>query len=57
MFKAFTKTTKFTFDVIVFGFLKKAINKVILNKRLKAIINQKPFFKSSLYKIKMLKKT
>jgi hypothetical protein len=38
-FKAFIKTTKFIFDVIVFGFLKKAISKVMLNKRLRAIIN------------------
>jgi hypothetical protein len=37
MFKAFAKTIKFTFNVIVFGFSKKAINKVTLDKRLRAI--------------------
>jgi hypothetical protein len=55
MFKAFTKTTKFTFNVIVFGFFKRAINKVTLNKRLKAIISQNLFFKSGLCKIRVLK--
>jgi hypothetical protein len=39
MFKAFIKTIKFIFNVIVFGFFKEVINKVILNKKLKAIIN------------------
>jgi hypothetical protein len=39
MFKTFTKTIKFIFNVIVFSFLKKAINKVILNKKLRAIIS------------------
>jgi hypothetical protein len=39
MFKAFAKTIKFTFDVIVFSFLKEAINKVMLNKKLKTIIS------------------
>jgi hypothetical protein len=38
-FKASAKTTEFTLDVIVFGFLKKAINKVTLDKRLGAIIS------------------
>ena len=56
MFKAFVKTIKFTFNVIVFSFLKKAINKVTLNKKLKAIISQNLFFKNSLHKIKMLKR-
>jgi hypothetical protein len=56
MFKAFIKTIKFTFDVIVFGFLKEAINKIILNKRLRAIISQNFSLKDSLYKIKVLKK-
>jgi hypothetical protein len=56
MFKAFVKTIKFIFNVIVFGFFKGAINKVILNKRLGAIISQNLFLKSSLYKIKVLKK-
>jgi hypothetical protein len=37
MFKAFAKTTEFTFNVIVFGFFKEAISKVTLNKRLRAI--------------------
>jgi hypothetical protein len=57
MFKAFIKTIKFTFNLIVFGFLKRAINKVILNKRLRAIITQNSFFKSSLYKIKVFKRS
>jgi hypothetical protein len=39
MFKAFAKTIKFIFNVIIFSFLKEAINKVTLNKRLRAIIN------------------
>jgi hypothetical protein len=39
MFKASIKTIKFIFNIIIFGFLKEAINKVMLNKRLKAIIN------------------
>jgi hypothetical protein len=56
MFKAFVKTIKFIFNVIVFGFLKKAINKVMLNKRLRAIISQNPFLKSGLRKIKVLKR-
>jgi hypothetical protein len=38
-FKAFAKTTEFTFNVIVFSFFKEAINKVTLNKRLGAIIS------------------
>jgi hypothetical protein len=56
MFKAFIKTIKFTFNVIVFGFFKEAINKVILNKRLRAIISQNPFLKSGLRKVKVLKR-
>jgi hypothetical protein len=55
-FKAFAKTIKFTFNVIVFSFLKKAINKVMLNKRLGAIISQNPFLKSGLCKVKVLKR-
>jgi hypothetical protein len=39
MFKAFTKTIKFIFNIIIFSFFKKAINKVTLNKRLKVIIS------------------
>jgi hypothetical protein len=39
MFKAFIKSTKSTFNVIVFSFLKRAISKVTLNKRLGAIIS------------------
>jgi hypothetical protein len=54
-FKAFVKTTEFIFNVIVFGFLKRAINKVTLNKRLRAIISQNFSLKSSLRKIKVLK--
>jgi hypothetical protein len=38
-FKAFAKTIEFTFDMIVFSFLKKAISKVTLDKRLRAIIS------------------
>jgi hypothetical protein len=39
MFKVFIKTTKFIFNVIVFSFFKKVINKVILNKKLRVIIS------------------
>jgi hypothetical protein len=39
MFKAFAKTIKSIFNVIVFGFLKGAINEVTLNKRLGTIIS------------------
>jgi hypothetical protein len=56
MFKAFVKITKFIFNVIVFSFFKKAISKVTLNKKLRAIISQNLSLKSSLYKIKVLKK-
>jgi hypothetical protein len=56
MFKAFTKTTKSIFNVIVFGFLKKAINKVTLDKRLGAIISQNLSFKNGLRKIRVLKR-
>jgi hypothetical protein len=56
MFKAFVKTTEFIFNIIVFGFLKEAINKVMLNKRLRAITSQNPSLKSSLYKVRVLKK-
>jgi hypothetical protein len=55
MFGAFAKTTKSTFDVIVFGFLKEAINEVMLNKRLRAIISQNLSFKSGLRKIRVFK--
>jgi hypothetical protein len=55
-FKAFVKTIKFTFNVIIFDFLKRAINKVMLDKRLGAIISQNLSFKNSLCKIRMLKK-
>jgi hypothetical protein len=57
MFKAFAKTIKSIFNIIVFSFLKKAINKVTLDKRLGAIISQNPFLKSSLYKIRVLKES
>jgi hypothetical protein len=56
MFKAFAKTTKSTLNVIVFSFPKEAINKVTLNKRLRAIISQNPSLKSNLCKIKVLKR-
>jgi hypothetical protein len=39
MFKAFVKITKFTFNVIIFGFFKEVISKVMLNKKLRAIIS------------------
>jgi hypothetical protein len=39
MFKAFAKTIKSIFNVIIFGFLKRAINRVTLNKRLRTIIS------------------
>jgi hypothetical protein len=41
--------------VIVFSFLKGAINRVTPDKRLKAIISQNPFLKSGLRKIRVLK--
>jgi hypothetical protein len=56
MFRALAKTTKSTLDVIVFGFLKGAISRVTLNKRLKTITSQNPSLRSSLRKIKVLKK-
>jgi hypothetical protein len=56
MFKAFAKTIEFIFNVIVFGFLKGAINKVTPNKRLGTVISQNPSFKSSLRRIKVLKR-
>jgi hypothetical protein len=57
MFKAFAKTTEFILNIIVFGFLKRAINKVTLNKRLGVIISQNLSLKSSLHKIKVLKRS
>jgi hypothetical protein len=42
--------------VIVFGFLKGAISKVMPDKKLKAITSQNPSVKSSLRKIRVLKK-
>jgi hypothetical protein len=39
MFRAFVKTIKSTLNIIVFGFFKKAISKVMLDKKLKAIIS------------------
>ena len=42
MFRAIAKAIKTIFNIIVFGFLKKAINSIITNKRLKAIISQNP---------------
>jgi hypothetical protein len=39
MFKAFIKFIKFIFNIIVFGFFKRVINKIILNKKLRAIIS------------------
>jgi hypothetical protein len=56
MFKAFIKTIKFIFDVIVFGFLKEAINKVMSNKKLRVITSQNLSLKSGLRKIKVLKR-
>jgi hypothetical protein len=56
MFKAFAKTIKSIFNIIVFGFLKEAISKVMPNKKLGTIISQNFFFKSSLYKIRVLKR-
>jgi hypothetical protein len=56
MFKAFAKITKFTFNVIVFGFFKEAISRVTPDKRLKAIISQNPSLKSSLCKIRVFKR-
>jgi hypothetical protein len=56
MFKAFIKTIKFTFNVIVFSFFKGAINKVMPDKRLRVITSQNPSLKSGLRKIKVLKR-
>jgi hypothetical protein len=56
MFRAFAKTIKFTLNVIVFGFLKRAISKVTLNKRLRAITSQNLSLKSGLRKIRVLKR-
>jgi hypothetical protein len=53
MFKAFAKTTKFIFNVIVFGFSKEAISKVTPDKRLGAITSQNLSLKSDLRKINM----
>jgi hypothetical protein len=36
-FKAFAKTIKSTFNIIVFSFFKEVISKVTLDKKLKAI--------------------
>jgi hypothetical protein len=47
MFKAFAKTTKFIFNIIVFGFSKGAINRVTLDKRLRAITSQNPFLRTA----------
>jgi hypothetical protein len=55
-FRASAKTTESIFDVIVFGFFKKAISRVTLDKRLGAIISQNPSLKSGLCKIRVLKK-
>jgi hypothetical protein len=55
MFKAFIKTIKFILNIIVFSFFKEAINKVMLNKRLRAITSQNLSLKSSLRKIRVLK--
>jgi hypothetical protein len=54
-FKAFAKTIKFIFDVIVFSFPKGAINRVMPDKRLGAITSQNLSLKSGLRKIKVLK--
>jgi hypothetical protein len=56
MFKALAKTIEFTFNIIVFSFLKEAINKVTPNKRLGTITSQNLSFKSSLRKIRVLKR-
>jgi hypothetical protein len=56
MFKAFVKTIKSIFNVIVFSFPKKVISKVTLNKRLRTITSQNLSLKSGLRKIKMLKR-
>jgi hypothetical protein len=55
-FKAFAKTTESILNVIVFGFLKEAINKVTPDKRLRAITSQNPSLKSGLRKIRVLKR-
>jgi hypothetical protein len=39
MFKAFIATIKFIYNIIVFSIFKKVISKVMLNKKLKAIIS------------------
>jgi hypothetical protein len=56
MFRAFAKTIESILNVIVFSFLKGAINKVTLNKRLRVITSQNLSLKSSLHKIKVFKR-
>jgi hypothetical protein len=56
MFKAFVKTIEFIFNVIVFGFLKRVISRVMSYKRLRTIISQNLSLKSSLRKVKVLKR-
>jgi hypothetical protein len=55
-FGALAKTTESTFDMIVFGFPKEAISRVTPNKRLGTITSQNPSLKSSLRKVKVLKR-
>jgi hypothetical protein len=55
-FGASAKTIESTLDVIVFCFPKEAINKVTPDKRLGAITSQNLFLKSSLRKVRVLKR-
>jgi hypothetical protein len=55
-FRALAKTIESTFNVIVFGFLKGAISRVTFNKRLRTITSQNLSLRSSLRKVKVLKR-
>jgi hypothetical protein len=56
MFRALAKTIESTFDVIVFGFLKEVISGVTPNERLGTITSQNLFLRSSLRRVKVLKR-
>ena len=55
MFGAIARATKTTLDVIVFGFLKRAISGTIASKRLEALTSQNPNYTSSLCRVGVLK--
>ena len=55
MFGAIARAIKTILNIIVFGFLKKAISGIIASKRLETFISQNPNYTSSLYKVRVLK--